>query len=96
MGNSSTRDNRETTDRPDLLPVCFIIFDEAQNATRKQVFDVISRADQETKVVLTGDINQVDNLKLNPWNNGLAYAIQTMRGKGVAIVHFEAQEVVRS
>jgi len=41
--------NRETTDRPDHLPVCFIIFDEAQNATRKQVFDVISRADQETK-----------------------------------------------
>ena len=74
----------------------FLVLDEAQNATKQQVFDVISRASTGTKVVLTGDVRQVDNTLLDRWTNGLTFAVQQMRGKGVAIVNFGEHEVVRS
>lgn len=73
----------------------FIIIDEAQNLTRHQVKTIITRAGQGTKIVFTGDLNQIDNPRLTRENSGLAHAIARMgRDRLVGIVNF--QQTVRS
>ena len=57
----------------------YIIVDEAQNCTRGQIYDIVSRAGDNTKVVLCGDSNQVDNPALDKYNNGLSFAIERMK-----------------
>ena len=57
----------------------FLIVDEAQNCTRGQIYDIITRAGEGTKVVLCGDANQIDNPRLDRRNNGLIYAIDRMK-----------------
>lgn len=74
----------------------FTILDEAQNITKQQVKDVLTRAADGTKIVIVGDPGQIDNTVLDSRNNGLTYAWNTMRGKGVAEIHFSEKEVVRS
>ena len=76
----------------------YIIVDEAQNCTRGQIYDIISRAGAGTKVVLCGDSNQVDNPVLDKRNNGLVFAIERMKdSKLCAQVTFDGEgECVRS
>ena len=76
----------------------FIIVDEAQNCTRGQIYDIISRAGENTKVVLCGDSNQVDNPVLDKWNNGLSTAISRLKVSKLAYqVTFDGEgECVRS
>ena len=50
----------------------FLIVDEAQNLTPHEVKTIVTRAGEGTKIVLTGDVDQIDNQKLNSYNNGLA------------------------
>lgn len=57
------------------LPKMFIIIDEAQNLTPHEVKTIISRAGENTKVVLTGDPTQIDNPYLDKDSNGLTYTI---------------------
>jgi PhoH-like ATPase len=56
------------------LPKMFIIIDEAQNLTPHELKTFISRAGEDTKVVLTGDPTQIDNPYLDKDSNGLTYA----------------------
>ena len=58
----------------------YLIIDEAQNMTPKQVKGIITRAGKGTKVVLLGDPNQIDNPFLDERTNGLSYASEKMRG----------------
>lgn len=58
----------------------FIICDEAQNAKRSLIRDIITRAGEGTKVVLLGDPAQIDAPTLDRRNNGLVYAIESMKG----------------
>lgn len=62
------------------LPGQFIIVDEAQNMTVHQVKTLITRAGEGTKVVLLGDINQIDTPYLDSESNGLSYVISKFRG----------------
>ncbi len=75
----------------------FLICDEAQNASKLLVRDVITRAGTGTKIVIAGDPDQVDNPTLDKRNNGLVYAEEKMKGSPLcAIIKFSEQNCVRS
>jgi len=57
------------------LPKMYLIIDEAQNLTPHEVKTIISRAGDNTKVVLAGDPTQIDNPYLDKDSNGLVYTI---------------------
>lgn len=57
----------------------FIIIDEAQNLTSHEVKTIITRVGENTKLVLTGDVEQIDNIYINETSNGLTYAIEKMK-----------------
>ena len=57
----------------------FIIIDEAQNLTAHEVKTIITRVGENTKIILTGDIEQIDNLYTNETSNGLAYAVERFK-----------------
>ncbi|MDB6081834.1 MAG: ylaK, partial [Chlamydiia bacterium] len=57
------------------LPKMFIIIDEAQNLTPHELKTFISRAGENTKVVLAGDPTQIDNPYLDKNSNGLTYTV---------------------
>ena len=63
-----------------LVNIYFIV-DEAQNLTPHEVKTIITRAGENTKVVLTGDIFQIDHPYLNTQSNGLSYLIEKMHGQ---------------
>lgn len=65
------------------IPHQFMIVDEAQNLTPHEIKTIISRIGEGTKVVLTGDVQQIDNPYLDAASNGLAYAIDRMKGLGI-------------
>lgn len=53
----------------------YFIVDEAQNLTPHEVKTIISRAGENTKIVFTGDIHQIDTPYLDSQSNGLSYLI---------------------
>ncbi len=57
------------------LPGKFLIIDEAQNLRPLDVKTILTRAGEGTKVVLTGDLHQIDTPYLDTYSNGLAYLI---------------------
>ncbi len=57
----------------------FFIVDEAQNLTPHEVKTIISRAGENTKIVFTGDINQIDTPYLDAESNGLSYIIDKVK-----------------
>lgn len=59
----------------------FFIVDEAQNLTPHEVKTVISRAGENSKIVFTGDIFQIDTPYLDAQSNGLSYMIDRLKGK---------------
>jgi PhoH-like ATPase len=59
----------------------YLIVDEAQNLTPHEVKTIISRAGEGTKVILTGDPNQIDNPYLDASSNGLTYTVKHLYGE---------------
>lgn len=57
----------------------FIIIDEAQNLTAHELKTIITRVGENTKIVLTGDIEQIDNIYIDSLNNGLTIAVEKFR-----------------
>ncbi|MBN8695359.1 MAG: PhoH family protein [Bacteroidetes bacterium] len=57
----------------------FFIVDEAQNLTPHEVKTVISRAGENTKIIFTGDIYQIDTPYLDTQSNGLSYLIDKLK-----------------
>ncbi len=62
-----------------LTNVMFIV-DEAQNLTPHEIKTIITRAGEGTKIVFTGDINQIDTPYLDENSNGLSYIIDKLKG----------------
>ena len=62
----------------------FVIIDEAQNLTAHEVKTIITRIGENTKIVLTGDIEQIDNVYVNETSNGLAHAIEKFKEYPIA------------
>ena len=57
----------------------FFIVDEAQNLTPLEMKTIITRAGENTKIVFTGDINQIDTPYLDSQSNGLSFLIDKIR-----------------
>jgi len=57
----------------------FVIIDEAQNLTAHEVKTILTRVGENTKIVLTGDIEQIDNVYTNETSNGLTYAVEKFK-----------------
>ncbi len=63
------------------LSETFFIIDEAQNLTPHEVKTIITRAGEGTKMIFTGDVQQIDAPYLDTESNGLAYMIDKMKGQ---------------
>ncbi len=61
-----------------LSNICFIV-DEAQNLTPHEVKTIITRAGENTKIIFTGDIHQIDTPYLDAQSNGLSYLIDRLK-----------------
>ncbi len=57
----------------------YLIIDEAQNLTAHEVKTILTRVGENTKIVLTGDIEQIDNVYTNETSNGLTFAIEKFK-----------------
>lgn len=66
------------------IPHQYLIVDEAQNLTPHEIKTIITRAGEQTKVVLTGDIYQIDNPYIDMSTNGLTYVIARFRSQNIA------------
>lgn len=76
------------TDKLRIVPLAYIrgrslsnvifIIDEAQNLTPHEVKTIITRAGQNTKIIFTGDIFQIDTPYLDAQSNGLSYLVDRM------------------
>jgi PhoH-like ATPase len=63
-----------------LSNIMFIV-DEAQNLTPHEIKTIITRAGDGTKIVFTGDVNQIDTPYLDEHSNGLAYLMDRLKGQ---------------
>lgn len=61
----------------------WVIIDEAQNLSPKQVKAIITRAGEGTKLILIGDPEQIDHPFLDKRSNGLCYASEKMKGSNL-------------
>lgn len=61
------------------IPNAIILVDEAQNISKEDMKTILTRVGDNTKIILTGDISQIDNRSLDPINNGLAYALEKFK-----------------
>lgn len=75
----------------------YLIVDEAQNTSPNQMLGILTRAGEGTKVIICGDLDQIDNTKLDRHSNGLAFALEKMRGSKLCwIFGFTNEECTRS
>ena len=61
----------------------FILIDEIQNLREQDVKTLISRAGHNTKIVCTGDLDQIDVPSLNIFNNGMTYLVENFKPYGI-------------
>lgn len=77
-----------------LSNIIFIV-DEAQNLTPHEVKTIITRAGENTKIIFTGDINQIDTPYLDENSNGLAYLVDRLKGQHL-FAHVKLEKGERS
>lgn len=77
-----------------LSNIMFIV-DEAQNLTPHEIKTIITRAGDNTKIVFTGDVNQIDTPYLDEHSNGLAYLMDRLRGQNL-FAHVKLEKGERS
>ena len=77
------------------IPNQYIIVDEAQNLTPLEVKTVITRVGHGTKIILTGDIYQIDNPYVDSMSNGLSVLVEKFRPYNIA-AHVHLSKGVRS
>ncbi|MNN49392.1 PhoH-like protein [compost metagenome] len=76
------------------LDNCFVILDEAQNATDMQLKMFLTRMGPTAKFIVTGDVTQIDLPRKN--QSGLATAVRLLDNiEGIDIVHLSGADVVR-
>ncbi|ASC69148.1 PhoH-like protein [Halomicronema hongdechloris C2206] len=66
------------------IPKQFLIVDEAQNLTPHEVKTILTRAGEHTKIVLTGDPDQIDNPYVDASSNGLTYVVERFKEEALA------------
>ena len=73
----------------------FLLVDESQNLTALEIKTIITRASEGTKIVLTGDLEQIDNPYVDKYSNGLSVVINAFRDSKIA-AHLVLTNGVRS
>jgi len=73
----------------------FIIIDEAQNLSVHEIKTILTRVGEGTKIVLTGDIEQIDNIYIDETSNGLVHAVEKFKNYDIA-GHVSLQKGERS
>jgi PhoH-like ATPase len=58
----------------------FVVVDEAQNLTPHQIKTLVTRVGEGSKIVLLGDLDQIDNKFLTVYSSGLTHVIENMMG----------------
>lgn len=66
------------------IPQQYLIVDEGQNLTPHEIKTIVTRAGDGTKIVVTGDIFQIDNPYVDAANNGLAYLVERFKSESIA------------
>jgi PhoH-like ATPase len=66
------------------IPNQYMIVDEAQNLTPHEIKTILTRAGDETKVIFTGDPEQIDNPYVDSVSNGLTYLVERFKGEPIA------------
>lgn len=66
------------------LPNIYFIVDEAQNLTPHEIKTILTRAGDNTKIILTGDPEQIDSPHLDATSNGLSYVIERFKDEQIA------------
>lgn len=77
------------------IPKSFIIIDEAQNMSKMEIKTVLTRAAQGSKIVVTGDVEQIDNRSSDISSNGLAHAVDKFKHYAIS-GHVTLQKGFRS
>ncbi|HMP89194.1 MAG TPA: PhoH family protein [Kiritimatiellia bacterium] len=77
------------------IPNQYIVVDEAQNLTPLEAKTVLTRVGPGTKIVLTGDIYQIDNPYVDSMSNGLTSIVEKFRAQHIA-AHIVLNKGVRS
>lgn len=76
------------------LENCFVILDEAQNATVSQLKMFLTRMGVSSKFILTGDTTQIDLPRRS--ESGLLQAIRLLTGiDGISVIRFDERDIVR-
>jgi len=76
------------------LESCFVILDEAQNATVSQLKMFLTRMGTSSKFILTGDTTQIDLPRRS--DSGLLQAIRLLSGiDGISVIRFDERDIVR-
>jgi len=57
----------------------FMVIDEAQNLNRNDIKTILTRVGFDTKIVVTGDIYQIDHGYLDATSNGLTYVVESFK-----------------
>ena len=57
----------------------YIVIDESQQLTQHEIKTILTRVGENTKIVLTGDIEQIDNVYVDETSNGLTYAVEKFK-----------------
>jgi PhoH-like ATPase len=66
------------------IPNAIILVDECQNLSKEDVKTILTRAGEGTKIILTGDIEQIDNSVLDATSNGLTHVIEKFKDSEMA------------
>lgn len=77
------------------IPMQYMIVDESQNLTPHEIKTIITRAGEGTKIVLTGDTQQIDSAYLDEINNGLTYCCDKLKTEDI-VAHVELTKGERS
>ena len=62
----------------------YIIIDEAQNLSLHEIKTILTRVGENTKIVLTGDIEQIDNIYLDETSTGLVHIVENFKSYGLS------------
>ncbi len=65
------------------IPNQFMLLDESQNLSPHEIKTILTRAGEGTKIVLTGDCEQIDNPYLDSASNGLSYVVEKLKDKEI-------------
>jgi len=78
------------------FPGKLVLYDEFQDQSRRQAYNLLTRKGEGSMMVITGDVEQIHSAYLDRENNGLVYARQAYKGHPlVAQITFNSSEIVR-